>query len=85
MTAEEYLALDRAAEFRSEFLDGEIIAMSGGSPRHSGLKMNLAIEVASTSQYLVRGFRLRFPCSGFPSHLCVPGPYCCARKTDAGG
>ena len=25
VTAEEYLAIDRAAEFRSEFIDGEII------------------------------------------------------------
>ena len=28
---EEYLALDRAAEIRSEFLDGEMFAMSGVS------------------------------------------------------
>jgi Uma2 family endonuclease len=40
-TAEEYLALDRAAEFRSEFLDGEIVAMSGGSMRHTRLASNL--------------------------------------------
>ena len=45
VTAEEYLALDRAAEFRSEFLDGEIVAMSGGSPRHSKLQINLALEI----------------------------------------
>jgi Uma2 family endonuclease len=37
VTAEEYLALDREAEFRSEFIDGEIIAMSGGSMRHARL------------------------------------------------
>ena len=40
-TAEEYLALERAAEYRSEFFDGEIFAMAGGSPRHSQLKANL--------------------------------------------
>src|ERR1700728_214255 len=45
VTAEEYLAMDRAAEFRSEFLDGEIIAMSGGSPRHSRLKVRLVSQV----------------------------------------
>jgi Uma2 family endonuclease len=45
VTAEEYLALDRAAELRSEFLDGEIIAMSGGSVRHSRLQMNLGFEI----------------------------------------
>ena len=41
VTAEEYLALDRAAEFRSEFFDGEIVAMSGGSMRHARLKVNV--------------------------------------------
>lgn len=44
-TAEEYLALDRAADSRSEFLDGEIVAMSGGSLRRSGLQINLAVTV----------------------------------------
>ena len=42
VTAEEYLALDRAAEFRSEFLDGEIIAMSGGSLRHCTAKQPMS-------------------------------------------
>jgi Uma2 family endonuclease len=45
VSAEEYLAQDRAAESRSEFLDGEIIAMSGGSARHSRLKVRLVHEV----------------------------------------
>ena len=45
MTAEEYLAMDRAAEIRSEFLDGEMIAMSGGSMRHSALQVNLIAEL----------------------------------------
>jgi Uma2 family endonuclease len=43
VTAEEYLAIDRAAEFRSELLDGEIFAMSGGSMRHSALQIDLAV------------------------------------------
>src|ERR1700722_4745315 len=42
VTEEEYLALDRAAEVRSEFLDGEMWAMSGGSMQHSQLGMNLS-------------------------------------------
>jgi Uma2 family endonuclease len=45
VTEEQYLEIDRAAEVRSEFLDGEIIAMSGGSLRHSGLQVNLTGEV----------------------------------------
>jgi Uma2 family endonuclease len=35
LTEEEYLRLDRAAEFKSEFHDGEMFAMSGGSLNHS--------------------------------------------------
>jgi hypothetical protein len=34
LTEEQYLAIERAAEFKSEFLDGVMYAMSGGSPRH---------------------------------------------------
>jgi Uma2 family endonuclease len=30
MSPEEYLAAERAAEFRSEYVDGEVFAMSGG-------------------------------------------------------
>lgn len=40
-TVEEYLAIERAAEFKSEFIDGHICAMSGGSPNHSRLKVDL--------------------------------------------
>ena len=45
LTAEEYLALDRAAEFRSEFLHGRMFAMAGGSTRHSLLQRNLLGEL----------------------------------------
>ena len=41
LTADEYLAIERAAEFRSEFHDGVMYAMAGGSPRHSKVKTNL--------------------------------------------
>ena len=33
LTEEQYLAIERAAEFKSEFLDGEMFAMSGASIR----------------------------------------------------
>ncbi len=32
-TAEEYLAIERHAEFRSEYIDGQIIAMAQGESR----------------------------------------------------
>jgi len=40
-TAEEYLELERAAEFRSEFHDGQIFAMAGTSMRHSRIVANV--------------------------------------------
>jgi Uma2 family endonuclease len=45
VSAEEYLALDRAAELRSELLDGEMVGMSGGSARHSALQIDLAFAL----------------------------------------
>jgi Uma2 family endonuclease len=30
LTPEEYLALERRAEYKSEYIDGEIVAMTGG-------------------------------------------------------
>ena len=40
-TPEEYLALERAAEYKSEYIDGHIYAMSGGTKRHSLIKVAL--------------------------------------------
>jgi Uma2 family endonuclease len=46
-TPQEYLALERQAEFRSEYIDGSIVAMSGGSREHSLIAGNLAGEMRS--------------------------------------
>src|SRR4051812_39590959 len=35
LTPEQYLEIERAAEFRSEYFQGEMFAMSGGSLNHS--------------------------------------------------
>ena len=45
VTEEQYLAIDRAAEIRSEFVDGEMVAMSGGSMRHAQLQGNVFGEL----------------------------------------
>jgi Uma2 family endonuclease len=45
LTEEQYLAIERAAEFRSEFLDGEMFAMAGGSNRHSRIQRNVLVEL----------------------------------------
>ncbi|MGD1904392.1 MAG: Uma2 family endonuclease [Leptolyngbyaceae cyanobacterium] len=41
-TSEEYLELEIASETRSEFRNGEIIPMTGGTPDHNELAINLA-------------------------------------------
>jgi Uma2 family endonuclease len=45
ITEEQYLAIERAAEFKSEFFDGEMFAMSGVSLRHSRLQRNILVEL----------------------------------------
>jgi Uma2 family endonuclease len=44
-TPEEYLALERKAEFKSEYIDGEIVAMTGASRKHNLVVVNLAGEI----------------------------------------
>ena len=41
-SCEKYLELERKADERSEFIDGEIYAMAGESSRHGDISMNLA-------------------------------------------
>lgn len=45
VSAEEYLALDRAAEVRSEYFDGEMIAMSGDTIRHARIAGNILAQL----------------------------------------
>src|ERR1700680_4558414 len=44
VTPEEYLALERAAERKSEYRDGEIVGMTGASRRHSLITVNVSSE-----------------------------------------
>ena len=41
VSPEEYLAIERQAEFRSEYFDGEIFAMAGASKPHNTIVSNL--------------------------------------------
>ena len=45
VTPEEYLALERAAERKSEYRDGEIIGMTGATRRHSLITVNVSSEL----------------------------------------
>src|SRR5690348_15361343 len=44
-TPEEYYRLEIEAEGKSDYFDGEIFAMAGGTPAHSRIAINLAREV----------------------------------------
>jgi Uma2 family endonuclease len=45
LTPEEYLALERQAEYKSEYFDGEIIPMVGASRKHNLISMNVAASL----------------------------------------
>lgn len=42
---EEYLAFERSSESKHEYLDGQIYAMAGASPKHNQICFNLAGEL----------------------------------------
>ena len=45
LTAAEYLDIERRAEFKSEFFDGEMFAMAGASRHHNFVNENLSGEL----------------------------------------
>ena len=61
-TPEEYLALEERAETKSEYWNGEIIAMAGGNINHQQI-------VANITEFL--GAKIRGKCRLFPSEMKV--------------
>lgn len=47
VTPEEYLALDRQSEYKHEYFDGEIFAMTGASRKHNIISVNVATSLNS--------------------------------------
>lgn len=45
VTPEQYLALERKAEHKSEYWNGKIVAMAGGSKQHSLISVNVSGEL----------------------------------------
>lgn len=66
MTAREYLAFERDAKEKHQYVGGEVFAMAGASPRHNGL---VGALVARIFQALGAG-----PCRVFPSDLKIYVP-----------
>lgn len=44
---EEYLALEEAAEYKSEYIDGEIFPIAGGTTNHNQITLNFSAELIS--------------------------------------
>jgi Uma2 family endonuclease len=66
ITPEEYLEADRKAEFKSEYLDGQVFAMSGASRRHNLIVGKLIVAL---------GVQLHGrPCEVYPSDMRLRVP-----------
>lgn len=83
----EYYALEEAAEYRSEYFEGEIFAMAGGSARHSLISANLlgglwnALRGKRCTAY-ESNLRLKVEASGLRSYPDA-GVYCGQLEFDA--
>ena len=63
LTEQEYLAIERQAEFKSEFFRGEMFAMAGASRQHNQIVSNVIREIGNALK--------DSPCEIYPSDLRV--------------
>ena len=63
ITAADYLALERQAETKSEYLNGRIYAMSGASEEHNTIVFNLARRIGNQLD--------KKPCRGYVNDMRV--------------
>lgn len=66
LTPEEYLATERKAETKSEYINGEIVAMTGVSRAHNLIGVNLTREISKQLQGR--------PCEGYSNDMRVMVP-----------
>jgi Uma2 family endonuclease len=71
ITPEEYLKAERKAEFKSEYYDGQVFAMAGGRPRHTGIASNILASLA----FALRGKSCRTFNSDMRVHIPATGLY----------
>src|SRR3989442_15030735 len=90
LTEAEYLEIERAAEFKSEFYEGEMFAMAGGTPQHSLIGTNLAgvfrdaLKTHSCVAYNA-DLRIKIKATGlctYPDLSVICGPLRFAEGTD---
>lgn len=63
LTPEEYLAIERKAEYKSEYFNGEMFVMAGASERHALIVTNVVAEL--------RGQLRHRPCTVYSTDLRV--------------
>jgi Uma2 family endonuclease len=81
ISPEEYLEIERRAESRNEYFDGEIFAMTGGSLRHNIIVANLVGELRQqlrdrTCMVAPSDLRVHIPATGlytYPDVVAVCG------------
>src|SRR6185295_7022309 len=66
VTPEEYLAFERAAETKNEYVNGEIFAMTGASRKHNLITSNIVTSLNTQ----LRGK----PCEVYPGEMRVKAP-----------
>lgn len=71
LTPEQYLSIERSAEFKSEYYDGQMFAMSGGSLPHSTIPMQLAAALVNA----LRGRGCRVASSDLRVRVSAKGPF----------
>ena len=69
LSPEDYLRIERAANFKSEYQDGQMFAMAGGSDPHSTISVNVTTELTvqlrgTTCRTFNSGMRLHNPATG---------------------
>jgi Uma2 family endonuclease len=70
---DEYVALEARSEVKHEFLDGEVLAMAGGSPEHAALAGRLAVQLGRVlagrgCEVFTSDLRVRVPHTGLATY-----------------
>ena len=71
ITPEQYLEIERAAEYKSEYFDGEMFAMSGVRLNHATIVTNLVASIRAQ----LRGKNCRIAASDLRLQVRRRGPY----------
>ncbi|MBI4910901.1 MAG: Uma2 family endonuclease [Acidobacteria bacterium] len=75
LTPEQYLEAERKAEFKSEYVHGEVFAMAGASTAHVQATSNLTRELSSQTRGRCRVFtadmRIHVPATGLYSYADI--------------